>query len=61
MLGNDKISERFDKWDNKNWHTIEKDLTVFQKKVADTMIRLGSFEYVPEQQNPCLEDESVLG
>lgn len=61
MLAADKISERFEKWDNKNWLAIEKDLSVFQKKVADTMIKLGSFDFVPEQQNPCQEDECVLG
>lgn len=61
MFASDEISERFEKWDNKNWLAIEKDLSVFQKKVADAMIELGSFEFVEQQQNPCLDEESVLG
>lgn len=60
MEPSDKIGERFEKWDASNWLSVEREVNAFQKKVADTMIKLGSFEFVPDL-NPCLEDESVLG
>ena len=61
MLAKEEISERFEKWDSKNWNNIEKEISSFQKKVADVMVLLGSADYNPNNIQPCTEEESVLG
>lgn len=60
MEPTDKIAERFEKWSDKNWLSIEREISTFQKKVAETMMRLGTYDFVPEI-DPCTNDEFVLG
>ena len=61
MTAKDEISERFEKWDDKNWSNIEKEISSFQKKVADVMVLLGSNDYNPNNIQPCNDDESIIG
>lgn len=61
MLAKEEIAERFEKWDDKNWSNIEKEISSFQKKVADIMTLLGSTDYDPKNIKPCNDDECVIG
>lgn len=60
MEPTDKIAERFEKWSDKNWLSIEREISTFQKKVAETMTKLGTYDFVPFV-DPCTNDELVLG
>ena len=56
--------ENYSKWDDSIWNSIEKEISLFQKKVTDSMLMLGDLSKLRPEDfaiQPCLEGEAILG
>ena len=56
--------ENYSKWDDSIWNSVEKEITLFQKKVTDCMLMLGDFNKKLKDDfkvQPTLEDDVILG
>lgn len=56
--------ENYAKWQGSIWNSVEKEISLFQKKVTDCMLMLGDMAKKSKEDfkvEPCLEDDAILG
>ncbi len=56
--------ENYAKWQDTIWNSVEKEISLFQKKVTDCMLMLGDMSKKNKDDfkvEPCLQDDVILG
>lgn len=56
--------ENYAKWQDTIWNSVEKEISLFQKKVTDCMLLLGDMNKKSKDDfkvEPCLQDDVILG
>lgn len=56
--------ENYAKWEGSIWNSVEKEITLFQKKVTDCMLLLGDLNKKSKEDfkvEPTLDDDVILG
>lgn len=60
----EKKEQDFAKWDENIWLSVEKEISQFQKKVTDSMLKIGELGKTQLEDfrvEPIHEDDVVLG